>query len=738
VKYPVPFVDHPLVDRFVPNSLRHTGKIEEVHSRILIASMLALLVWGPVFAVFHLVGDRPLLASVYLIASFVVGPAPFVFQRTGSLAMAANMVSLILWAVLAVVMLSTGGLESSGVFWLVIVPVFPYIFGLRRSFQFWLVVSLLTPVALWVAGGLGVEFPTRLSEGSMRLLRVISASAVILIVSQLFALNRGLQRWLSQQVRRKEDQRRQTEAELQEARHRALGRSLQSLQMLVRRMPEGVIVFRRGRIIQTNRAFREMIGVEEAEELLGTEAAQLLEGADRESVADFMARVERGEDVSYREFRLLGEQRDEPLVVEAFGFRGVHEQEQVGFLVLRDLTERRELQSKMMQMDRMIAVGTLAAGVAHEINNPLAYVHANVEYLLSQTRKYTHAEEGAEVEPEEWTEVLEDVREGTTRIRSIVADLSTFSASHEAESEPLDVEQILESTIKMAENQLRHRATLVRDYEEVPAVKGVESNLAQVFLNLLVNAAQAIPEGAVEDNEIRVSIHSAESEDAVVISITDTGSGIPEAVQARVFDPFFSTKSPDQGMGLGLSICRNLIHAQGGSIDFTTCDAEGTTFRVELPAVHKTASASQEFQPPRPSGEFSGRALVIDDEPQLGKTIQRALGQAYDTTIVTSGRRALEVLADDKEFAVIICDLLMPDVSGVDVFEQMQSLHPQLVERMVFITGGTFTEVTREFAETCQRPVLLKPFDVQALRELVDEVASGAHASALSSPESAT
>jgi PAS domain S-box-containing protein len=469
-----------------------------------------------------------------------------------------------------------------------------------------------------------------------------------------------------------------------------------------------------------------MLGYTGANALEGTMLAGLVAAEDRVDLREMLERIEHGEKTSYREFCLLHTQGSEH-VAEVSGLNGAYEGEPAGFCVFRDVTERKRLQGKMMQIDRMNAVGTLAAGVAHEINNPLAYVHSNTEYLLTMTSKYrtAHTNEGAlsVLSHDDLAEALEDIREGTQRIRSIVSDLSTFSKPDQQSTRPLDVGEVLRSALKMAENQLRHRARIIRDFSEVPAVTASEANLAQVFLNLLVNAAQAIPEGVADENEVAVTTSVDGAGSKVVVEISDTGPGVPEELRGRIFDPFFSTKGQDEGMGLGLFICRNIVRDHGGDISFESIPDVGTTFRVELPAVEARAEPSREFQSPVIKDGLIGRALIIDDEVGVCRTIERVLAGSYRTTSVNSGREALELLGRDQSFAVIICDLLMPDISGVEVNEHLSKHYPRLEERMVFITGGTFTERTNDLVASTSRPIMLKPFNIKEFREVVDSVA---------------
>jgi CheY-like chemotaxis protein/anti-sigma regulatory factor (Ser/Thr protein kinase) len=304
-----------------------------------------------------------------------------------------------------------------------------------------------------------------------------------------------------------------------------------------------------------------------------------------------------------------------------------------------------------------------------------------------------------------------------------VSDLNTFSKPEQQSTRPLDIGEVVHSALKMAENQLRHRAKIIKKSSDVPAVEAVEANLAQVFLNLLVNAAQALPEGAADRNEVVVATSFDPVSSRVVVEISDTGPGIPDELKGRVFDPFFSTKGQEEGMGLGLFICRNIVRDHGGDISFESTPGVGTTFRVEFDAAHGQAEPSREFESPVIADGVIGRALIIDDEAGICRTIERVLADSYRTVSVNSGREALELLARDSSFAVIICDLLMPHISGVEVYEYISTHHPRLDERLVFITGGTFTDLTNEFVASSARPILLKPFDLKEFREVVDSVA---------------
>jgi two-component system NtrC family sensor kinase len=247
-----------------------------------------------------------------------------------------------------------------------------------------------------------------------------------------------------------------------------------------------------------------------------------------------------------------------------------------------DVTERKQMQARLVLSDRLVAMGTLAAGVAHEINQPLTFVISNLSFLVGEL-----AALAGELPPGRLAEAEEVVREagmGANKVRQIVGDLRMLSRVDDGVPTPVHLQEVLESALTIARAELRARATVVRDYEKVPAVEGSEGRLGQVFLNLLINAAQAIPAGQPERNEIRVRLHSAQGH--VIVEVRDTGGGISPELRSRIFDPFFTTKPVGEGTGLGLFVCQGIIARFGGEISVESELGHGTTFRVIFPAVH--------------------------------------------------------------------------------------------------------------------------------------------------------
>jgi PAS domain S-box-containing protein len=382
-------------------------------------------------------------------------------------------------------------------------------------------------------------------------------------------------------------------------------------------------------------------------------------------------------------------------------------------LLARDITEKKQTETQLVVSERMASLGMLAAGVAHELNNPLVSVIANLELAMRDV-----ARSRAASLPLELPELLKDARDGAERVRHIVRDLRIFSRQEGEERGPVQVERVLESTLRMAATEIRHRARLVTSFAKVPPVSGTEGRLGQVFLNLIVNAAQALPEGQSETNEIRVAT-SLDERGRVLVSIADTGPGIPVDVQRRMFTPFFTTKPAGVGTGLGLCICQRIITSLGGKISFESMSGHGTVFRVLLPA-SKTPSEPATRKPAEPTATRRGRLLVIDDDASVTRAVRRLLRQEHDVTVADAAGPVLEALAAGQRFDAILCDLMMPQISGMAFFAALQRIDPDQARRVVFLTGGAFTPTARQFLVSVANSSLEKPLDPHDLRAAVN------------------
>ncbi|MCP3169520.1 two-component regulator propeller domain-containing protein [Myxococcus qinghaiensis] len=548
----------------------------------------------------------------------------------------------------------------------------------------------------------------------------------------------------------------------------------------------------------------------------------------------------------------------------------------------------RQTQAQLVQAGRMAAVGQLAAGVGHEINNPLAYIVSNLEHASEESdalAKELGEARNAGTRLREVGQALREALHGANRVRRIVRDLKTFSRPDDEKQGPVDLSAVLDSAVKIAMGELRPRAKVVRDYGDVTRVEGNEARLAQVFLNLLINAAQALPEGRAEENEVRLVTRGG-PDGWVLAEVRDTGSGISPESLGRIFDPFYTTKPVGVGTGLGLSLCHAYVTAMGGTISVESELGKGSVFRVALrrardagaaltseargrtrdgvsestpgarpvterdsspsgyptissdsrpmserdtsplgfPTVHvrpaaerpaSPISAPTQWEPPpearwgterpasssglessstalpsvtaasrvldggssrapgppsfagtpgtearasrvdtaalesmarrsEPVGDAGvlpgtsavvtdaprvesppppvrGRVLVVDDDALVSGAIRRTLARENDVDVVVSARQALERLngLEPQRYDVVLCDLMMPEMTGMDLYEALVRTAPDVAERMVFITGGAFTPTARTFLERVENPRVEKPFDPEALRGVV-------------------
>jgi signal transduction histidine kinase len=382
----------------------------------------------------------------------------------------------------------------------------------------------------------------------------------------------------------------------------------------------------------------------------------------------------------------------------------------------------RDREAHVVQSDRLASLGTLAAGVAHEINNPLTYVVTNLGFVserLGALGEELRRSDGRPLGPElaDIREALAEAQEGAQRVRQIVRDLRTYSRGDDEKEKIIDVWRVLDWSANMAMNEIRHRARLVRDLQAVPGVRGTETRLGQVFINLLVNAAQAIAAGNRADHEIRISTMT-DADGRAVICVSDTGPGIEPEVLDRVFEPFFTTKPTGVGLGLGLFVCHGIIKSMGGTLTAESPPGAGATFVVTLPPALPVIAPEVDAAAPATPSARRARVLAVDDEPQVLRSLQRALG-AHEVIVADSGSDALRRLDADPAFDVILCDLMMDDMTGMDLHRRLSARAPELAQRIVFMTGGVFTDAARDFLAGVPNACIEKPFDLKALRALV-------------------
>ena len=516
----------------------------------------------------------------------------------------------------------------------------------------------------------------------------------------------------------------------------ALKQSEAELRTLLEQFPEGMSVHRDGLVVWANRALLDRLGVD-ASTIIGKPITTLLHPDDAPGYSQSVRAVrESGAPAAWQECRL--QRADGTSTPAEAQSSAVHFAGQPAIVTLwRDLTESRELLSRMLQADRMQTMGLLTASLGHEINNPMSLVAANVDVALRAAKglqAQLQQSSSRHLAPEVYelatsveaglrdiSEALTDARQGARRVRSVVQDLRAFSRPENLEDGPVRLESVLEAALGMAWNEIRHRARLVKDYADVPSVLGNEARLGQVFLNLFTNAAHAIPEGAADRNEIRVRLYA--TLDSVVTEISDTGSGIAPEHLSRIFEPFFTTKPAGQGTGLGLPICREIVRRLGGDLELESRAGAGTTVRVRLRASDERSRPVSTLAPLTPPRQ-AVRVLVVDDEALIGRAVARCLGKTCSVEEAASGQAALERLRRSDAFDVILLDVMMPEMSGIDVYETLRREVPELLPRVVFLTGGAFTPLARQFLEQVPNVHVEKPFDPATLRDVVARIAA--------------
>ena len=391
----------------------------------------------------------------------------------------------------------------------------------------------------------------------------------------------------------------------------------------------------------------------------------------------------------------------------------------------RDISERRSLQRRLAQSDRMASMGLLAAGLAHELNNPLAYVLYNLEALSEDlTAALLPNSTVPEALRDQLLEKANAARDGALRMGAIMKDLRTFSSNEGRDPQPVDLAPLIRSVATMFTNEIRLRAQLELELPTGLITDGVEDRLSRLFLNLLVSAAQTIDEGDPERHLIQV--RASTNGDEIRISIHDSGRSLEPEQIARLFDPFHSSTETDTGEGLGLAICHRIVEEHKGRIEVQSTPDEGTCITVVLPS---TTQGSQKSEPAPPTTAESlppaaTRLLVVDDEPHLLRAVQRLLTRAgFEVLTATSGTDAQRILAQDTAFDVVLCDLMMPDMMGVDLHRWLLTVDAALASRVLFLTGGTFTPSVRSYLASVDNRVLSKPLPrdelITAIRDQV-------------------
>ncbi|TPV96664.1 MAG: PAS domain S-box protein [Myxococcales bacterium FL481] len=499
--------------------------------------------------------------------------------------------------------------------------------------------------------------------------------------------------------------------------------SEQRLRCLIESIPDSIFVIRNGAIVFTNAAAERLVSGENRSQLIGRPIEDLIMPEDHDLLVA-LSGLEFRPVPTMRPLEMRFRAGDgQPLTADttwlALQFEGEHSL----LCVARDQTDRKQMQARLAQADRLTTAGVLAAGVAHEINNPLTYIFFNLESLRADL---VALQRGETVDVEAANLAADRAMGGAHRVRDIVKDLRSCTTDSDAR-EMVSINDVIDKTLEIAQPQLRYKASVERAFGQVPALPANFGRLSQAFLNLFVNAAQAIPEGGPSKQSLRVATEATPTE--IRILVQDTGAGIPEHARARLFEPFFTTKDVGSGSGLGLYICHKYLSQYGGSIELVDLPPYATSFLIRFP--HQQQGQSPLDQKPSPKlvpevkarGETSLRLLLVDDDGVIRTELQHALAPRFHSIVTAgSGSEAISLLRETPGFDLVLCDVLMPDGSGPDVYRWLARHQPDMLSHIGFITGGAYTDDARAFFATHTVHCLDKPFsreDLAAFLELL-------------------
>ncbi len=682
------------------------------------ASLLLAMV--PLYASFLIVAGAgigpPVLAI--LIAGIGVLPVVYLAGRQRNLLLMGNWTVFLLWIVLLIVGGYNGGTTSPTMFWLLSVPLFAVLLADTRSAVVWTVVAIahlgtFHVVPAEVFADYQVLDPTWHSRF------VIFGRVTLLVVLALVGLilDRARERAQRQEAKKQ----------------RELAVSERRFRQLIEASPDAIAVRRGGQVVYANPSLRRLLEEPSAGDLQGRRFHDLVHPDDRDAATAREALVlEEGGPSPAAELRFLLAEGG-TVTMEVVSLLLEMEGGEAVVTLGRDISGRKAMIRQMVQLDRLAVYGTLASGVGHEINNPLAYSLLNLRYATDSLERRAAdlaSSRGAdadalrelleriEAEDREISEAMAETEHGLLRVRDVVRDLRALARTEPVDGEAVDLADVVRRSVDIVANEIRHRAALTVDVAQMPLREASASRVGQLALNLLLNAAHAIAPGEVQDNEIQIRAFLEAGD--LILEVQDTGTGIPDDDLDRIFDPFFTTRPIGQGTGLGLFVCRQIVDSLEGRISLDSEVGVGTTVRVELP----TSPPTEKQESTNEAVVARGCGLIIDNEPQICKMVSRALAPHHSAVTASSGAEALALIEDGEHFDFILCDLMMPNMTGMAFYEVLHDHDAQLAERVIFITGGAFTPEAREFLDSVSPPCIEKPFEVEQVCKAIAALAS--------------
>ena len=385
----------------------------------------------------------------------------------------------------------------------------------------------------------------------------------------------------------------------------------------------------------------------------------------------------------------------------------------------RDVTERKRSEASLLQADRLTSLGMLAGGMAHSLNNPLTYVLLNLDHLAKKLPQIA----GDSTQIADALARLTEAREGAERMANTVKRMRNLARTDDSETRAIDLTSVLESVVEIVGNELHHRGRLITEFSVVPTLIANESRIEQVCLGVVLFAARMLPEDTAKTNRIRLSVYPDDRQYAIVQLVCE-GVNLDEHQLSTLFEPF-APSDEARTAGFGLNICQGLVEQLGGQIQAESIPGTGLSLTITLPCTRHSytteppPSSTQQSSNPPTNGAGSAKVLVIDDDPGVGRALRLMLEDEHDVICYTSPREALRKLLQDQDFDLIFCDLMMPELTGMDIFQVLRFNRPGYETRLVFMTGGAFTASAKRFLALVPNARIEKPFNLKALQRMV-------------------
>lgn len=388
--------------------------------------------------------------------------------------------------------------------------------------------------------------------------------------------------------------------------------------------------------------------------------------------------------------------------------------------IINDNTERNQLRSQTILTSKLATVGTLTAGIMHEINNPMTFVLTNLKYMEEQLKTLSQDYIKQNTFMLKLNDIIDESIQGVERIRKIINDLKGFARVDTDDLTLVDIHEVLSTAINMAYPQFKHVATLEKDFTtDIPLLLLNTSKLHQVFLNLIINSVQAMEGDDFSKNIIQVKTYIKSN--SIFIDITDTGHGISPENLSKIFNPFFTTKPIGVGTGLGLSISSEIIHNLGGEISVKSCLGKGSTFSILLP-IHVT-SENPNLKLQESKMAVGKKILVVSDDPSLLTILDRIFQKDNQVTKALGGRAAFDLFEKKEDkFDIVISNLNMININGIDLYNYLIKTDPKLADRIIFTTDDTSSPTITKFLKGIKNPCIKKPFTKNLLLHAINHV----------------